>query len=511
MNRATGLPAALLKSSFRNTLALVMVVGAVGVLPAAPPQASGSQNHLPGIVFVRARRVVAGEWTQRFPEGSRLVRFEPGWSTRYITDLTPDFFAAADPQVSPDATKVLFSAQQSAGALWQVWEMNADGSNQRQITHCSSDCVKPAFLPRDRIVYTVFSGTGRHQTSALYVSDESGAGGHPITFGPGNFAVETVLHDGRILVSAASPLTASGNGSGARTLYTIHSDGTELTVFRQDANPGAARSRAEELSDGTVLFVERRKIVGRDGAGEMNGAGELAAIRPAAVRSSLVRVTPGFASGQSVYWSVHELDEGTLVVSRKRSGSPASDERFDLYAFNLANRAVGQLIYRDPKFSSVEAVPLEQRPAPRHYWSILHPDSKTGRVICLDAYLSADAPDGRLGQRIARVRVLTLEPDQADESVLGEAPVETDGSFYILVPADRPIRFELLDAKGTVIRAQRSWIWVRPGEDAGCLGCHEDKALTPENHWPLALKRLDAPFPLGVAVSPQPAHPVRDK
>jgi hypothetical protein len=475
-----------------------MVLGAVGVFPAAPPQASGFQNNnsFPGIVFVRARRVVAGERTQRFPEGSCLVRFEPGSSTHPITDLTPDFFAAADPQVSPDATKVLFSALQSAGALWQVWEMDADGSNQRQITHCSGPCLKPAFLPRDRIVYTVFSGTGHQQTSALYVSDERGAGGHPITFGPGNFEVETVLQDGRILVSASSPLTARGNGRGARTLYTIHPDGTELTVFRQDAHPGAVQSRAQELSDGTVLFVERRNIVGRD------GDGELAWIRPAAMHNSLI--TPG----PSVYWSAHELDGRTLVVSKKRSGSPASNGRFDLYAFNLAKRTVGPLIYRDLNFSSVEAVPLEQRPAPRHYWSILHPESKTGRVICLNAYLSADAPGGRLGEQIARVRVLALEPDHAGGGVLGEAPVESDGSFYILVPADRPIRFELLDAKGMVIRAQRSWIWARPGEDAGCLGCHEDKALTPENHWPLALKRLDTPFALGVSVSPQPAHPV---
>jgi hypothetical protein len=424
-----------------------------------------------------------------------LVRFDPGWSLRPITDLTPDFFAAADPQVSPDVTKILFSAQQSASALWQVWEMDADGSTQRQLTHCPADCLKPAFLPRDRIVYTVFSGTSREQTSAVYVSDESGTGGHPITFGPGNFEVETVLQDGRILISAASPLTASRNGRGARTLYTIHSDGTELTVFREDAHPGAAQGRAEQLSDGTVIYLERQNTVGRD------GEGTLAWIRPAAMHNS--RVT----SGQSVYRSAHELDEGTLIVSKKRSGTSASHDGFDLYSFNLAKRAVGPLIYRDLKFSSVEAVPLEQRQAPRHYWSILHPESKTGRVLCLNAYLSADAPGDRLGQRIAHVRVLTLDSDHAGEGVLGEVPVETDGSFYIQVPADRPIRFELLDAKGTVIRAQKSWIWARPGEDAGCLGCHEDKALTPENHWPLALKRLDTPFPLGESASPQPAHP----
>ena len=459
MNSATGLSSAYLRSSLRSAFTPALVFCAASILPGAPPQAIGPQgiNHLPAIVFVRAHKVVAGEWTRRFPAGSRLVLFDPRSSTRSVTELTPDFFAAADPQVSPDATKILFSAQRTAGALWQVWEMDANGSEQRQITHCTADCMKPAFLPHERIVYTAFSGTRREQTSAVYVSDESGAGGHPITFGPGKFQVETVLQDGRILISAASPLKAGGNGRGARTLYTIHPDGTELTVFRQDAHPDFAQGGAEELSDGTVLFMERRDMAGRV------GEGELAWTRPAAMHNA--HVTPG----QPVYLSAHELDGGTLVVSRKRPGSPAND-KFDLYAFNLEKKAVGPLIYRDPNFSSVEAVPMEQRPVPRHYWSILHPESKTGRVICLNAYLSADAPGGRWRQPIARVRVLTLEADHAAEGVLGEVPVEEDGSFYISVPADRPIRFELLGAKGTVIRAQRSWIWTRPGEDAGCLG-----------------------------------------
>jgi Hydrazine synthase alpha subunit middle domain len=477
---------------------MVLVLAAFISFPLAQPQDSGFQHYsrFPAIVFVQARKSVTGDWAKRFPEGSRLVRLDPGPSSGSVTNLTPEFFAAADPQVSPDAATILFSAQQSAGALWQVWEMDADGSKQHQITHCSADCLKPAFLPRGRIVYTVFSRTGRGQTSAVYVSEESGTGSHPITFGPGNFEVETVLQDGRILVSAASPLMAGGIGRGARTLYTMHPDGSELTVFRQDAHPSATQSRAEELSDGTVLFVKRPNVGGRD------GDGELAWVRPAALHNSVV------TSGKSLYWSAHELDEGTLVVSMKRPGASAVNEKFDLYSFDLAKRKTGLLIYRDPKFSSVEAVPLEQRPAPKDYFSILHPERKTGRVICLNAYLSAGAPGGRLSQQIASVRVLTLDSDGAHEGVLGEAPVEKDGSFYLLVPADQPVRFELLDAKGTVIRSQRGWIWTRPGEDAGCVGCHEDKAVTPENHWPLALKRMDTPIPLGVPLSPQPAHPV---
>jgi len=92
---------------------------------------------------------------------------------------------------------------------------------------------------------------------------------------------------------------------------------------------------------------------------------------------------------------------------------------------------------------------------------------------------------------IRRVRVIARK--SPGEVVLGEAPVETDGSFYVKVPANQPVRFVLLDERGGVIREENSWLWTRPGEQRGCTGCHGDKALAPENRWPMALKRREPP------------------
>jgi hypothetical protein len=57
-----------------------------------------------------------------------------------------------------------------------------------------------------------------------------------------------------------------------------------------------------------------------------------------------------------------------------------------------------------------------------------------------------------------------------------------------------------------VVRGQQSWVWGRPGEEHGCVGCHEDLAVAPENRWPLALRRLDAPTCLGVQAPLEAAH-----
>jgi len=64
------------------------------------------------------------------------------------------------------------------------------------------------------------------------------------------------------------------------------------------------------------------------------------------------------------------------------------------------------------------------------------------------------------------------------------------------VPADVPIRLELIGNKGEVVKAQRSWMWVRNGEDRGCPGCHESQAVAPENRSPMALERFDTPSDL---------------
>ena len=63
---------------------------------------------------------------------------------------------------------------------------------------------------------------------------------------------------------------------------------------------------------------------------------------------------------------------------------------------------------------------------------------------------------------------------------LGEVPIEKDGSFNIEVPANTPIELQTLDADGLALRTC-SWIWAKNHEPRGCIGCHEDGELTPEN------------------------------
>ncbi|MCH5373365.1 MAG: hypothetical protein JJ992_05275, partial [Planctomycetes bacterium] len=65
--------------------------------------------------------------------------------------------------------------------------------------------------------------------------------------------------------------------------------------------------------------------------------------------------------------------------------------------------------------------------------------------------------------------------DFNNKRILGTVPVEADGSAYFAVPADRFVYFQLLDASGMMVQSMRSGTIVRPGETAGCVGCHEER------------------------------------
>jgi hypothetical protein len=108
---------------------------------------------------------------------------------------------------------------------------------------------------------------------------------------------------------------------------------------------------------------------------------------------------------------------------------------------------------------------------------------------CLNSYQTSPgegdggwvAPPGT----IQHVRVIEALPRR----ILGVAPVESDGSFQVKVPAETPITFQLLDQDYVAVRTQRAWTWVMGNESRGCVGCHEDPELTPSNQLVTAITK----------------------
>jgi len=83
----------------------------------------------------------------------------------------------------------------------------------------------------------------------------------------------------------------------------------------------------------------------------------------------------------------------------------------------------------------------------------------------------AVAPQAGMSGMREAIGETEFEPQQ----ILGYAPIEPDGSFKLLVPADTALALTVIDAKGRGLQTHLNWIQVRPGERRTCDGCHSPR------------------------------------
>ena len=148
-------------------------------------------------------------------------------------------------------------------------------------------------------------------------------------------------------------------------------------------------------------------------------------------------------------------------------------------------------------FRIEEVVDASASRPPAVLTSVVDERKKTGTLLCINAYLSDLA--GIIGLApgdIRKVRVSQAGSTGIDSMgrptpgpVLAEGKVYRDGSFFVEVPADTPLQLMLLGEDDRPLAVSNHGIWVRPNENRGCIGCHENRELAPENRLPLALQR----------------------
>lgn len=334
---------------------VLILVTAAGLLLAPPDLPAGIAQESkaagpPDLVIVQAPVLQSGALSERFPQGSRLVLLAAKSHSPVV--LTPDFLAAADPRISFDGSRVLFAGKKSTDLSWQIWEMNLDGSGQQQVSHCSQDCLKPAYLPRGEIVFTALSQRAAGVTSQLWVSKVDGSDAHPITFGPGDFQVETVLKNGVILATARSPLLPADGQPADRQLYTLRPDGSGLATLRCDHQHAALRTQAEELDDGSVVFVKSPITQAAPG-------GELAWIRRGALHNAPL------AAGPARYFSPQPLSAEKLVVAREAGAANSPRQNLALYASDASDGPFGGVQIGNPGLVPYDFENLRVRSRPR--------------------------------------------------------------------------------------------------------------------------------------------------
>jgi hypothetical protein len=416
-----------------------------------------------------------------------------------IVDLAPDFASACDPDVSFDGTRILFAGQKELSDPWNIWEVDTEGSGLRQITHETLDARHPLYLatfytitssePWYTILFVRNDGTLNESASApatsLYTVQLDGSELRRITFHPGNDRTPYLMQDGLLLFAGLRGRTPMNRER--MNLFGIQTDGIDYASY--GATSGKRLQHMPTVTtDGKVIFVEAETF-SWDGAGQL---GSVETRRPHHSYRSLTTIDDGY------FHTPSPLTDGTIMASRRIAGDVLRIVRFSL------SEGVLETVHGDPAYHALHARLVAPRPEPDGRSSTVRP-SPTGKLFSLDVYETdpalADLERGT-ATSLRVIEGLPLEDlRQSSESdpplssnatigrrILGEAPVEVDGSFHIDIPADLPVQLQLLDSDGLAL-ASCDWVWVKQREFRGCIGCHEDPELTPPNRFVEAARR----------------------
>ena len=410
----------------------------------------------------------------RYLHGARISSIDTGRPGSQKI-LTGDFCSACFPEISYDGRYMLFAGQQKEDDPWQVWEMNLKTLKVRQVTSGREDCTDPAYVPGERIVFSKLTLNDTVKSAhCLFTCKTDGSDLRQITFSPDDNLATTVLKDGRLITVKQQLLPVQGDPM----LAVMRPDGTKADMFYTGQPKSTLGSRAHETADGRIVFVE---------SDNNRNSGRLISIsynRPLHTRTDL---TSGI---QGDFHDVLPLRPDKYLVSYRKSDS----DRFALYEFNPEKRSLGQAVFNDPDFNILDIVSVEAYERPKMLPSEVDLQVKTGLLLCQNInFRNPFLPDNSSSIRKAlKIEVLGVD------TTYGVVEVEEDGSFQLKVMADTPFRIRTLDKDGNVVSGPCSWLWLRPNERRGCIGCHENPELVPENIMSLAIKKSPVIIPVHI-------------
>jgi formylglycine-generating enzyme required for sulfatase activity len=414
-----------------------------------------------------------------------------------------------------NADKMLFSMLGS-NLLWQIFEMNADGSGVRQVSPVDQPDVQNfdgCYLPNDRIVFVStapFQGVPCSDGIAVavaYVMDGDGGNIRQLCFDQDHDYCPTVMNDGRILYLRWDYTDLPHQWP--RILFTMNPDGTGQREYY-----GSGSYWPNAVFYARPVPGHPTKIAGVVTGHHVGRVGELVIFDPARGRHEADGVVQRIGDfGKKVepiikdkltidcwpkFLQPFPLSEKYFLVSCK----PAPDSLWGIYLVDVFDNMV--LLKEIEGYALFEPMPLRKHERPPVIADRVDLEREDALMYIENIYKGPGLRDVPAGS-VKKLRLFTYhfaypyksggqhrigaDGPWEPKRILGTVPVEADGSAFFRVPANIPISMQPLDAEGKALQLMRSWTTAMPGELVSCIGCHEKQNSAPTGQGTVAARR----------------------
>ncbi|MGL4595807.1 MAG: SUMF1/EgtB/PvdO family nonheme iron enzyme, partial [Thermoguttaceae bacterium] len=420
-----------------------------------------------------------------------------------------------------NADKMLVTAL-SENKTWQIFELNLDGTDFKQVTPTSSadvDNVEGCYVPDGSTIFISTANMmgvpcidGSSPVGNLYRLEKDGKTIRQLTFEQDQDWCPVLLANGRILYLRWEYIDTAHYFT--RILFNMNPDGTnQVEYYGSNSFWPNSMFYAKPIPGSTTKFATI--VTGHHGVARI---GELVLFDITKGRreaDGAIQKIPGF--GKKVEPIIEDqlvdsswpkfiypapLDENYLIVSAKLT----SNSPWGLYLVDTFDNML--LLRSEPGYALFEPTPVIKRPEPPTRPVQVDRDSKESNVFITDVYFGdglKNVPKGTVkklrlfafnyGYRgIGSHDYFGMESCWDARRILGEVPVYEDGSASFVIPPNTPLALQPLDEEGRAVQLMRSWFVGMPGENQSCNGCHESQNTASPRKQTIAMGKAPTPI-----------------
>lgn len=467
---------------------------------------------------------------RRYVAGGALLVLSPPTPDGELTNLT-EAYEGVDINgldLSFDAERVIFSMRIAGDDNYHIYEANIDGSGVRQLTFGPWDDSMPSYVPGERVAFITnqpYTAMGRRAdeynhsrgVSQIAMMDRN-TGDASRLLCPQNLSntVRTfLLSDGTVGFTRWEHLGPVNDAK----LFRMDPDCQNMVAIAgQFGKSFNSLVQAREIEPGVFVSIatSRRGTIQAGAMMQIDARSETSTDPDLYIdvqQATFENLTPNVPtdmesppSGYGRYRDPYPLADGLFLASwadgdiNDRNELAETAPNFGIYLYD-SDSGRRTLVYDDPNMWDLYAIPVRPRDEPPVIApSTGTPDPNEPAVIgsidvtntsleetingaqfdgvplaaalgdathmrIIEGFSSEIGPVGQFG--------LTMHEGAA---ILGETPIQADGSWAAAVPGYLPYHLQPIDRFGLAIRNQMLWIQAMPGETRTCGGCHASRS-----------------------------------